>query len=1070
MALRGDLASVDLAQVFQMLALNQKVGLLSIQSTRLWKVLYFDKRGVTVHHNVHRLLDRVVTSLVRVGRLTEAQVEEVREHAARMAQPLTDSLLAGGYLQEAELEDQYRCELEEQIYDLFFCKDARFEFFEETDRIDGREGAIDERFFFNCESVIMEAARRFDEWAYISERVPTTAEVLVATAESIDSDQFGNDGPAVFQLLDGRRNVARVVEMTGLSTFQVSKVLSKMLDGAVIAAVAAEQLVPMADQCLVECRLQDAINLYERAIGLGIGLPGTHSVAAHAYQAAEQYENAVYHLECEAECRIAAGDLAGAAQRLFEAKNLVPTDLSARERLVELTIGEQAVQVANFDPMAEGKQLVDLLIEFGDIKRVRLLLERLLLVAPQDPDLKKALVNVHIKAGDQKRVVELYESIADDLVRAGRPLEAVGYLQKILLIDRSRADVSERVRHLFESDERSRRRSRTLGALAVVFCLLLVGGAGYWFYNQRAAEDFARIDVKELVDREDFAGAATAYLDFVHNHPLATVVARAEAELQQIEASRQRFEARRSAERAGRERELQRIRSEYKVEWTRHREQFMAGHPETSMEALTRTRELIEKAGTADDMAWALVQQVERTWQRLRDYLGEAEKLGASYDRHLAALEWEQARVIALRLHAEFENTASARRAAVPVMVHTRPAGARLLVSGKPMERIVDGKVEVLRTPTMVLCPVGAEPLVFDAELEGFAPRRVSIESGKRAVTDVVLEVIANRRIAFPALAQTGVGLADGWLAVGLRGGRVGISRIDGTETRLVELGGLKSAESTPVVQNGRVFFVTNENTIECLAADPSVAVSGWPVQLAGGTATELTVRDGRVCVVDREFVVHCWEQSTAGRLWSLPLGCAPGGPPSIDQRQVYVTTTDGRVMILDAVDGRTITVLRSQSPITSRALVEGGNLFFGCADNSIRAVDAEEGRLRWIANLGRTPADGEIVLAAGCVLVTGPDGHLDGFDQETGNPVGRVELSGTPQRGLRSLGDRVFVQVRRSKTRTTPAHDVLLAVSVEPLSLLWEYVDQGLAPGLHGVDSAVIAWPSAVGEVVLFR
>jgi hypothetical protein len=33
MALKGDLASVDLAQVFQMLALNKKVGLLSIQSS-----------------------------------------------------------------------------------------------------------------------------------------------------------------------------------------------------------------------------------------------------------------------------------------------------------------------------------------------------------------------------------------------------------------------------------------------------------------------------------------------------------------------------------------------------------------------------------------------------------------------------------------------------------------------------------------------------------------------------------------------------------------------------------------------------------------------------------------------------------------------------------------------------------------------------------------------------------------------------------------------------------------------------------------------------------------------------
>ena len=47
MALKGDLASVDLAQVFQMLALNQKVGLLAIESPTEERDLYFDERGVT---------------------------------------------------------------------------------------------------------------------------------------------------------------------------------------------------------------------------------------------------------------------------------------------------------------------------------------------------------------------------------------------------------------------------------------------------------------------------------------------------------------------------------------------------------------------------------------------------------------------------------------------------------------------------------------------------------------------------------------------------------------------------------------------------------------------------------------------------------------------------------------------------------------------------------------------------------------------------------------------------------------------------------------------------------------
>lgn len=1070
MALRGDLASVDLAQVFQMLALNKKVGLLSIQGTHLWKVLYFDQRGVTVHHNVHRLLDRVVGSLCRTGRLTAEAVDEVRDHAARTGQSMTDTLLAGGYLQPAELEEQYRIELDEEIYDLFFCKEAKFEFHEGADHLEGRDGTIDERFFFNCDSVIMEAARRIDEWTYISERVPTTAEVLVAIVESIAVDDYSPDGPAVFQLLDGRRNVARIVELTGLSTFQVCKVLSQLLDGGAIAPVAPEELVPLADQCLGEGRLQDAINLYERAVGLGMGVPEVHSLAAAAYQAGEQYENAVYHLECEAEFRVAAGDHLGAAKKLFEVRNLVPTDLQARERLVELTIGENAVQVTNFDPMAEGKELVGLLLEFGDTKRVRALLERLLLVAPDDPDLKKALVNVHIKAGDQKRVVELYESIADDLVGQHRPLEAVGYLQKILLLDRSRGDISERVRHLYEFDERTRRRGRALSVLGVVFCLLVVAGAGYWFYNQRAEEEYSRIDVRELIAREDFAGAQTAYDDFVAGHPLATAVSRAAAELQQIEAARQNFEARRSTERAGREREYQRMRAEYRLEWARQRELFLAGNPEAAIEALTHVRELVAKAGTADDMAWALEQQVERTWIRLREHLDTAGKLAQSFDAHLLAGEWQKAREVALRLHAEFETTQSAARVQLPVLLRTRPDGARLTSEGKPVGHVVGGHPEPLRTPAVVLCPAGAVPLRVVAELDGFAPRPMQIDGSKQAEFEVVLEVVADRRITFQGSVQTGVGVGDGWLAVGLRGGRVGISRTDGTSNHNVEMKGLRAVDSTPVVQNGRVFFATNENTIECVPVDVSVAVTGWPVALPGGAATDLTVNEGRVLVVDRDFVVHCWEQSSGVLLWSVSLDSAPSGPPTLVRRQVCVGTVDGRVLVIDAADGSVASVLRSPAGLTTRVLNDRGTVYFGCTDGNVRAVDVAEGRVLWTVAVRNSLADGDLALAANAVVVVDRQGELLTLAKTNGERTGKLQLDGLPQRGVKVQGNRALVPLRRPKTKNSAAHDVLQAVSIDTMNLQWEYVDQGVAPGLTGVDELVVAWPTAAGEVVLFR
>ena len=67
MALKGDLTSVGLADVFQMLALNQKVGILSIFDVDHWRALYFDRRGVTLYYNEHVFLDRLLDGLMQRG-------------------------------------------------------------------------------------------------------------------------------------------------------------------------------------------------------------------------------------------------------------------------------------------------------------------------------------------------------------------------------------------------------------------------------------------------------------------------------------------------------------------------------------------------------------------------------------------------------------------------------------------------------------------------------------------------------------------------------------------------------------------------------------------------------------------------------------------------------------------------------------------------------------------------------------------------------------------------------------------------------------------------------------------
>jgi outer membrane protein assembly factor BamB/tetratricopeptide (TPR) repeat protein len=1068
MALRGDLASVDLAQVFQMLALNKKVGLLSIQSPRLWKVLYFDARGVSLYYNQHSLLDRAIATFVRVGRVQAAAVEEIRDHAGRNQLDLLDSILAGGYLTDEELAAQMRYEVEEEIYELFFCKDARFEFLEGQDSMPEREGTIDSRFFFNTESVIMEAARRIDEWSYIAERIVNGLEVFCRAGKAPDPEDVGEECAIVYDCVDGRRTVARIVEVSGLSSFVVFKNLSQLLDAGAIQTLASDQLVKVGETCMREGRPHDAINLFEKAIELSVGVPEVHSLAAAAYESTAEYENSIYHLKCDAEYRIAAGDIRGAAQRLRAAGLLVPTDLSARERLVELALSHHEVRLPDFDPVEEGKVLVDLLMAAGDLRRVRSLLERLVTVGPDDIELKKLLVNVHSKAGDQPRVIELYESIAKTLVRQHRPLEAVAFLQKILMLDRTRSDISEQVRSLYALDERARSRRRAMATLGVICLLLVALAVAYSFYDQAATTAFEEINVEELVQADEYDQAVATFDEFLIKYPLTTAAARAREELARIDGLRLKYEAALLNRGAARERELQRQRTEYKAEWRRHRELFLDGKPEAALAAIERVRQLLAATAGQEDMEWALEEQVEKTWAKMREFLDQATDLERKRAVELEAGRFTNAWALSVELADNYDITAVARRTRIPIQLTSRPLGARVLRDGAPLTETVNGKERPVTTPALLMC--GRDPAAYALELDGFETVSFTVEPRRAAAVEVPMKVIPARRVRLVSEAQTEVSGSGDWIVVGMRNGKVGIiSARSGEVRRVVDLGGLRAVEGVPVVAGDRVWFFTNEGALECLLLETGRGAPGWPVRPASPAIMPMTVRDGRLLFVDRDNVLHCLDQGDGHEFWAQPLNGAAVGPAMLDHRIVRIGVADGRVLKIDAIDGTAGNIMRCPAGLSTRVFADAGKMWLGCNDGRVRAVDERSGRVLWSVDIGRNPVDGEMELGRSGVLVFGTDNRLLRLDRDTGEQLG-VQTLPAPLESMRLRRDTVLTVVRFPRDGQTPTHDLLQARTADTLALLWEYQDVGTFTGAPGADGVFVAVAGADGDVVLFR
>ena len=107
--------------------------------------------------------------------------------------------------------------------------------------------------------------------------------------------------------------------------------------------------------------------------------------------------------------------------------------------------------------------------------------------------------------------------------------------------------------------------------------------------------------------------------------------------------------------------------------------------------------------------------------------------------------------------------------------------GVVVAVDGKPLEHKVGDVMVPMTTPAIVL--LQREPVQLVATREGFEPRTFVLDPKTGPQFDVVLEVLADRRVTFDVPVQTGVAVGEGWIepAEGNAGGdRDDLGRVHG--------------------------------------------------------------------------------------------------------------------------------------------------------------------------------------------------------------------------------------------------------------------------------------------------
>lgn len=222
MAIRGSLKEASLPDVLQLLSMGKKSGCLSVTHRNNFGSIFFDKGRISYASIVNRR-DRLGDILVKGGAISQAQLDEVIALQGRSrSKRLGELLVEHGMLTREELHAQIRIQIEEAVYYLFTWAEGTFNF-----ESDIRPEEQDFLVSINPESLLLEGARRVDEWSLIEKKVPAFDLVFEVDRRKLEESAptLTAEQEALVPLIDGRRDVHALVDESGLVEFEVGKAL-----------------------------------------------------------------------------------------------------------------------------------------------------------------------------------------------------------------------------------------------------------------------------------------------------------------------------------------------------------------------------------------------------------------------------------------------------------------------------------------------------------------------------------------------------------------------------------------------------------------------------------------------------------------------------------------------------------------------------------------------------------------------------------------------------------------------------------------------------------------------------
>ncbi len=228
MELQGSVERFELSDIFQLLSVSRKTGTLGVQRGEEVVMVYLSRGDIIYAYNPNRKL-RLGDLLIRKKKLTTSQLERAMriQRELKTRKRLGELLVLESFITRKDLEDVVRKQVEDVIYDLLRWETGNFKFYE--NKFPTQE---DVTINISTENLILESVRRLDELEHIQKKLPAFDTVLgLAIAETRRAKDVALEAEEwnVLTLVDGRRDIRRIIEESRLGKLETMKRLAGLL-------------------------------------------------------------------------------------------------------------------------------------------------------------------------------------------------------------------------------------------------------------------------------------------------------------------------------------------------------------------------------------------------------------------------------------------------------------------------------------------------------------------------------------------------------------------------------------------------------------------------------------------------------------------------------------------------------------------------------------------------------------------------------------------------------------------------------------------------------------------------